>query len=263
MRSSLDTGINDFWEGCVRWNAWTALALDDLRQRYQRTVLGPLWVTIAHMFFVGGFAIWASVVMKQSLADAFLYVAAGMTVWALIANSLSEAPTVFIRASSFIMSYDLPISIQVFRAVSGQMLTFGHNMIVYAIAVVAVGHQQSLIILMAIPGIIMLFLIFVAWTPFLAIAGARYRDLGPLISSIIGMLIILTPIFWRKADIPQAEWLANLNPIYHLIEIVRAPLLGYSASAMNWYVSLGVFAVCAIASTVAYSTNRKNVSYWL
>jgi ABC-type polysaccharide/polyol phosphate export permease len=263
MNAGAALALRDIVSGAQSWKSWGALALDDLEGRYRRTVLGPLWVTIAHGFFVAGFALWSSAILKQPLAQAFLYVAAGMTVWAFISGSLVEAPTIFIRAANFINAYELPISLQIFRAVSGQVLTFAHNMVVYLIALVVVRDLPGIELLLFIPGLLVVICAAVSWSVGLAVIGARYRDVGPLIGSVIGMLIILTPIFWRKTDIAGAAWIADINPIYHLIEIIRGPLMGYAPTALNWTASLIVVAISAISSIILLAINRKKISYWL
>ncbi|GBF56654.1 teichoic acid translocation permease protein TagG [Candidatus Phycosocius bacilliformis] len=259
----MNEALNDIREGALNWRAWGVLATDDLQARYRRTVLGPFWVTIAHAFFVAGYAYWSSAVLKQPLAEAFLYVAAGLTVWAFIASSLCEAPGIFPRTAGFITSYDLPISLQIFRVVLGQVLTLGHNFVVYLAALAFVGTWPGMVAFMAIPGLIVVSLACVSWSFFLSILGARYRDVGPLLNSVVGMLMIMTPVFWRKADIGSATWLAEANPIYHLIELIRAPLLGNMPTAVNWAASLTVVAVCTVISLVAFVRQRRNITYWL
>lgn len=263
MTNQTNAAWSDLANGATNVRAWWALAWDDLRSRYQRTILGPFWVTLSHAAAVGGLAIWSSLLMKQPLADAFLYVAAGLTVWALISTSLIEASNTFIRAAAFISAYDLPIALQVFRIVTGQVIAFAHNMIVFLVAVVYVGHVPTMTTLLAIPGLLLLILVCISWTFCLGVAGARFRDIAPLISSVVGMLMILTPVFWRKNDIVGAEWLAQANPLYHLLQIVRAPLLGQTPAPENWYVSLAILLVSGGAALVIFTQNRRHLAYWL
>jgi lipopolysaccharide transport system permease protein len=255
--------LQDITNGAKNWRAWTQLASDDLHSRYRRTVLGPFWVTIAHSFFVFGYALWTSMVLKLPLAEAFLYVAAGLTVWSFIATSLCEAPGIFPRTGGFISAYDLPISLQIYRVVSGQVLTFGHNFIVFLAAMVWLRAWPGITILIAIPGLFVVTMACVSWSFFLSVFGTRYRDVGPLINSVVGVLLILTPVFWRKADIGKATWLAEFNPIYHLIELIRAPLLGAMPTQMNWLVSFTLIVVCCLVSFWTFAAQRRNISYWL
>jgi ABC-type polysaccharide/polyol phosphate export permease len=263
MSTATVAAREDLITGFLSFRAWRALAVDDLMARYARTVIGPLWMTIAHGFFVFGYAFWSSVILKQDLAVQLPYVAAGLTIWAWISTSLVEGTGVYLRAIPLINAYDLPVSLHVFRAIAGQFFSFCHNMIIFVLAALVVGFLPNANLLWAIPGLALLFLTFVGWSLVLGLLGARYRDVQPLIGSLIGMLFILTPVFWRREDIVGAQWLADFNPFYHLLEIVREPLLGQPPDPINWAVS-SVIAIGSLAVGVgSFVIWRARLTYWL
>ena len=55
----------------------------------------------------------------------------------------------------------------------------------------------------------------------------------------------------------------NLNPIYHLFELVRAPLLGYSAQPINWMVGVGLALLGWCLSLFVFGRYRHRIAYWL
>jgi lipopolysaccharide transport system permease protein len=252
----------DLVKGFTSVRAWTALAWDDLLARYARTVIGPCWMTIAHAFFVFGYAYWSSVILGHPMADHLPYIAAGLTVWIWISTSLVEAGNVYVRASALVTAYDLPLSLQVHRAVAGQFLAMCHNMLVFVAVLAMVQAAPGWTILLAVPGIVVVYAAAVGWTLILGLLGTRYRDVAPLITSVVGMLFILTPIFWRRSDVATAPWLADWNPFFHLIEVVRAPLLGLMPSATNWIVATCMAAVLLGAGAFSFMANRARLSYW-
>jgi ABC-type polysaccharide/polyol phosphate export permease len=94
--------------------------------------------------------------------------------------------------------------------------------------------------------------------------SARYRDMGFLIGTAFGALFLLTPVFWKRGQLPEDKrWIADFNPFAHLLEILRQPFLGQSAPLMNWYASCAVLGVATVAAIVSLAVFRKRVIFWL
>lgn len=261
--SPTTAAINDYAGGLARVHAWSLLAWDDVRGRYRRTMLGPLWLTLSHAIFVAGLAVSFSIILHQPMGEYFVYLAAGMTIWMFISNSLLEAPTIFQRGQNLLFSYDLPASIHIFRAVLGQSIMFAHHMLVYLAALLFVRNVTNIYTLWAIPAFLVLVTAAVGWSTILSLLGARYRDLAPAIAAVTQMMFMLTPIFWERTHLEHAQWFALVNPLYHLIEILRAPLLGHPPDPLNWGVTLGLTAILVAVAILLYARMRRNLSYWL
>lgn len=260
--------LSDLSRGIRETHAWTLLAWDDVVSRYRRTLLGPLWITLSHGLFILALAIAFSVLWGEPLDQYLVYLAAGMTVWVLISSSLMEGPVIFLKAAGMLFSYDFPASIHIFRAVLAQVIIFCHHMLIYvfAVAVVTIFFHSSVInlnTLMFIPALAILVSTMIGWSTILAVLGARYRDLAPAIAAVTQMLFMLTPIFWDRANLHHHQWFALINPLYHLIEVVRMPLLGKTADPMSWAVATGVAAALLIAGGALYAWKRRQLSYWL
>jgi ABC-type polysaccharide/polyol phosphate export permease len=75
--------------------------------------------------------------------------------------------------------------------------------------------------------------------------------------------MFVTPIMWPVSAIPGARFIADVNPFFHLIELVRAPLLGEVAEPLSWIV---VLAMCVIGyglAAVMLTRARPRLVYWL
>jgi ABC-type polysaccharide/polyol phosphate export permease len=99
----------------------------------------------------------------------------------------------------------------------------------------------------------------------LGVACARFRDLPQMVGSVLQVVFYLTPIMWLPKSLPAnvSAYLLDFNPAYHLLEIVRAPLLGYPPSAMNWAVSGLLAAVGWAVALLFYGHFRRRIAYWL
>jgi ABC-type polysaccharide/polyol phosphate export permease len=98
----------------------------------------------------------------------------------------------------------------------------------------------------------------------LAIVGARFRDLGPIIAMGLQLMFFMTPILWTDDALPNArKWWVTLNPFYHLVEIVRAPMLGRMPSDLSLLVSLGCCAALGIIGFSLFGLFRRRIPYLL
>ena len=74
----------------MRFAQWSTLAWNDIKFRYRRTTLGPLWITFglgATVFSVG---IFYGGLFGNELSQYLPYFAAGLIAWTFIGSTLSE-----------------------------------------------------------------------------------------------------------------------------------------------------------------------------
>ena len=97
----------------------------------------------------------------------------------------------------------------------------------------------------------------------LGLVGARFRDMMPLVANATQMLLFVTPVLWRAEDLGTRRVLAELNPLFHLIEIVRAPLLGAGFPMESFAVATIVTLLNLGLAFALYARLRWRVAYWL
>ncbi|MCY4057170.1 MAG: ABC transporter permease, partial [Gammaproteobacteria bacterium] len=74
----------------------------------------------------------------------------------------------------------------------------------------------------------------------------------------------VTPIIWMPELLPNRAVLPmNLNPFFHVLEVVRAPLLGELPSAVSWLAMIGYTLVGGAATFVIYVRYRWRIAYWV
>ena len=98
-----------------------------------------------------------------------------------------------------------------------------------------------------------------------AMVTARYRDTKYAISMVMQFLFYFTPIFWPSESITSypERLLIELNPFYHMLEIVRAPSLGRAPEIINYIVLFGIFSISLVLVSLVFITFRKRLVYWL
>lgn len=234
-----------------------------MRSRYTRTALGPWWNVIGNAVLVGSLGLTFGVIMNQPLEEFLPYVAAGMAVWNCLQSLISDSPTVFTRNSGIISVYSLPLTLHVYRGVFDKLIMMGYALSIFAVMSIFFMRAPTLYLL-ELPFAMMVYFVFgVGCGLLLGVWGARYRDLHPAVQSLMTLAFLLTPVFWQKAALSNHPWIAHFNPLYHLLEIGRAPLLGHAAPLSSWIVSIAVALAVLLWGVIAFVTGRRTVLYWI
>ena len=262
---------DDLVQGWQQRELWGHLGWQDIRQRYRRSVLGPIWITISMAVTAVALGILYAGLFGNELSVQLPYILVGFIVWAFVSGCISEGSEVFIANEGLIRQLPGPLSVHVYRLVWRQILFFAHNLIVYAAMFLIFPQPLGWASLMAFPAFLLL-AINGAWAALLlGIVTTRFRDLTPITQSLVQLLFFLTPIVWIYDDllnsantaIAERARLVEFNPLLHFIEIIRQPMLGADQNLRHWVV-VGIITVVGWALTlVALKRYRSRVSYWV
>jgi ABC-2 type transport system permease protein len=261
--SRKDRGFHDLIVGLQRADMWTLLAMHDVKQRYRRSFLGMFWITAVLGAQVAGIGLVYSGLFNQDISTFLPYLAAGLTAWTLISGILIEGATVFISAAANIRSVVAPISIHVFRCITQHAIIFAHNLLLVAFVAIIFSSNPGFGLVMIIPGFILAVLNLTWVAMLLGMAGARYRDVPLIVASLITLLFILTPVFWRPGMLTRLRYVVDYNPFYYLIEVIRGPLLGTPVPLSTW-IGLTLAAVAGWALVIAiYNRMHQRIPFWV
>ncbi|QLY34064.1 ABC transporter permease [Nocardia huaxiensis] len=262
----------DFRDGFSQRELWLSLGWQDIKQRYRRSVLGPFWITIATGLQAAAMGVLYATLLDQPLTDYLPYVTVGLIVWGVISASILEGSDVFIANEGLIKQLPSALSVHVYRLVWRQFLFFLHNMAIYVVMLAAFGvwKHLSFTVLLAIPGILLLFANAMWVSIAFGIFSTRYRDLAPILSSTTLMLFVLTPVMWstkalhdQGGAVSERAKLVELVPTFHYLEIVRAPLLGDPIALRSWVIVLAITVVGWAVAILAMKQFRSRVPYWV
>jgi ABC-2 type transport system permease protein len=261
----------DLVDGWRQRELWAHLGWQDIRQRYRRSVLGPIWITISMAVTAVGLGLLYAGLFGNPIDVQLPHILVGFIVWAFISGCILEGSDVFIANEGLIKFLPAPISVHVYRLVWRQVLLFAHNLIVYAIMLIIFPKPLDWGSLMAIPAFLLLALNGTWVAFFLGMASARFRDLNPIVGSVVQLVFFLTPIVWIYEDfldsanpqIAERARLAEINPFLHFVEIIRRPMLGQTNVWHSWVVVLVITVVGWTLTLLAMRRYRARVAYWV
>ena len=262
--------VADLRQGLGQRELWLSLGWQDIKQRYRRSTLGPLWITIATGVMATALGLLYSVLFQIPLAEFLPHVTVGLILWAFISGCIKEGSEVFISNEGLIKQLPSALSVHVYRLVWRQFLFLCHNLVIWVVLMLIYPRPLGWDLLLAVLGLVVLMVNGVWVAMLFGILATRFRDIAPLLDSMVQLLFYMTPIVWttqtlyeQGGEIANRARIAELNPLYHYLEIVRAPMLGQPVAAYHWWIVLACTAVGLILAFVALRRFRSRVPYWV
>lgn len=204
-----------------------------------------------------------STLLQQEITNYLPYLALGLVVWQYLATAINEGCTSFIGSAYLIKQIRLPLTVHVCRVAWRNFVILLHSLPVVLIILVAFGHRPSLTFFLAPLGLFLLLLHAVWIGVVLGVLCARFRDIPPIVTNLVQVAFFLTPVMWPVEILKNLEWVATYNPLYHLIETVRAPILGGPIHVESWVWSGGFLIIGFGFAQYLMRRFRNRVSYWL
>jgi ABC-type polysaccharide/polyol phosphate export permease len=245
---------------------WTILASTDIRLRYRRTVLGPWWATLSTGAMIGSVGLVFGSIFGGDMSKYMPFFATGSIIWAFISSSLVEGCNIFTQppASGLIKSIPSPLVLHIYRMLARQTIVLAHNVTLIVLLWAIFRWDFGPGILLAIPGLVIIAVALAGASLVLGVLCARFRDIQQIVATLLQLLFLVTPIVWMPNALRGARhFLLSGNPLYHLIEVVRGPVLGELPPVETWLIAIFAAALSFVGGLALYSRFRHRVPYWL
>ena len=265
MSISKNPAVLDVFQAIKRADLAGTLGWQDVKQRYRRSKLGPFWLTISMGVMIGALGLVFGGIFKTPMREFLPFLAAGIILWTYISTVIIEGCTAFSSSDAIIKQLPLPLSLHVMRVLWRNLVILAHNIVILPLLFVIFLKSPSSTILLAIPGLILTTLTL-GWVALLCgVLCTRYRDLSQIVASLLQVAFYLTPIIWMPSLLSGRKSFVflDINPFYHLVEVVRSPILGVAPSLTSWLVCLGMVLFGWLLTLVIYGRYKARLSYWL
>lgn len=242
------------------------LAWQDVRQSYRRSRVGPFWLTIGMAVQILTMGLVFGLIFKTDLREYLPFLATSIVIWGLISATISEGCMTFISAEAIIKQLQVPYFQHVLRVVLRNLVNSGHNFIILPLVFLYFGVTPTWPLASFLPGLILLALnlTWVVWV--IGMISARYRDIPPIVSSVMTIAFYTTPVMWYPKLIENdslSHLLLGLNPFYHWVQIVRLPILGQWPTIENWSLAMLSAGIGWLAALIFYKKYKNMIAYWV
>lgn len=245
---------------------WAFSSWLDIVVRSRQSRLGIFWLVSPVIVYVWGVGYFFATMMRIPLSQHAAYVAVGYVVFRCLSSIMSDATSAFSGESAFILDGHVRLTDFVLRVVSTAIF---HALLSLPVVLVALTfspdtYWPGLLVAMAVLPFVILNGMSVAIV--FSLLGARFLDLRHLISNIFMFTFLLTPVIWHADMMPAGSLRGSLmrfNPFYHLIEVVRAPILGTPVDPTSWPYLLVMTTISCIVGLIAYRRYARYVPLWV
>jgi lipopolysaccharide transport system permease protein len=246
----------------TRHVTWRALAAGDIRSKYRRTMLGPWWITATNAITALIMGLVAGRFLGSDMRTYLPHFMVSVTIWNFISSSLSEACFTMTGAGGMIKAVNMPLLIHVMRMVHRNLIIFLHNIAVIPFIWLAYPWPVGLQNLLSVAGLGLVYVFVVSASVIVSMICVRYRDVPPVMSSVLQLLFFVSPIIWEPSKIKGGELAVALNPMAYLLAVTRDPIMGSASSLSNWAGAIVVVALITTAMAYVYTRYRSRVVYW-
>ena len=211
-------------------------------------------------------AVVFSRIFHQDIVEAAPYILSGMITWDFFTATLTGGSLSFVQADAYIKQYRHPLAIYTLRTTLTNLMVFMMASL-SLIGWVLVARPQIFGWSWLAAVLIFPIAVLIVWplATCLAYIGARFRDLPHALGLIMQAMYFVSPIYFDARLFRDGGLgaLVDYNPIYHLLEIVRAPLLrGEWPVAENFAVcGIVVVVFSALAVLIGRSAEQKVIFY--
>lgn len=239
------------------------LAISETRARYRRSILGPWWLTLGAGIGVVGLGIVWSALLNQAPSELMPRLAIGLVLWQFISGCVVEASGLFIRQSQIIRNYNLPLILYPLQLIMRQLITLAHNLAIIFLMIIIFPGAFSIYGLLGVIGLLIVIVNLVWIAVIIGILGTRFRDLEPLIQSLMPLLFFVTPVIYEPKHLGISQIVIWLNPFTYFMQIVRAPFFG-DIPPLEVYVAAvsSMFIIGAIAIRLLRGRGRR-LAFWI
>lgn len=241
--------------------AWLAVIV-----KYRNSYMGWLWMLAGpavFIFVVGPLFVGLS---KRDPNIFIPHMATGLIIFQYISNILSGATSLYRANKQLLLQgnrFDVLIPL-IFIAKSAINFFTSSILIIVVLYIYDVPLTSRLIYL--VPSLFLM-LAHSFWVALVfGYLGARYRDFGEIISAVMRVAFLATPIIWMPSGGGRGGIIGsyiNFNPIYHALEPIRSSILGTTPPEINWWASCLIAAIGIIVAIAAYGKFSRRVIMWV
>lgn len=245
--SSLASNRRRFYDSDLRPHPFTEEALElaryrhllwqwasrNLTLRYKRSVLGVLWTLIEPLMIMAILSVVFSALFRFEIPNYPVYVLVGLTFWDFFRRSHLAMMEEVSTSQNLSTRVYLPQSTFAVAATITYLVNWLLSLAPLLLIMLLLDHPITPALL-AVPAAMAVIFVFTLGVGLVvATVATFFPDFGLIYQVLLTALMYATPIIYPLAIIKQESFrlLLNLNPLTHLLELVRMPIYGDPAAS--------------------------------
>jgi lipopolysaccharide transport system permease protein len=238
--------------------------LNDIRARFAGSILGLAWLALYPLLFLAAYSIvvifiYGSRLPSLSRGDSVAFIFCGLIPFLGLAEALSLGTSSVTSNVNLIKNTLFPIDLIPVKAV---LVSQSSNAISIGILLLFLGllgrFSVSWLLLAPILILQLMFSIGITWV--LASLNVFIRDLQSIISVVIMILMMVSPIGWTDEMVPRSLLpFMKLNPLYYFISSYKTVLFNGAAPRSDILIVLSLMGFAALSIGYWFFSKMKKV----
>jgi ABC-type polysaccharide/polyol phosphate export permease len=249
------------------WPVIVNMVGQELRVRYQRSVLGFFWTLLNPILMMFTMTVAFSQILHIKAYGAQGYAVhlfAGLIPWTFFSGCLNDAAFCIIYNEGLIRKIYLPKLVFPINKVLINLVTFLLSMTALFVMMIPIGARPSWAMLALPLAVLLLTMFSLGLGLVVATANTFFRDCGHLVAVFLQAWYFLTPILYYASDFKELQSRFWLNPAYPFIRLFQTIIRdGQWPDLTTIMVAAGIATVSLGIGYAAFKSNEDKLVFRL
>jgi homopolymeric O-antigen transport system permease protein len=219
----------------------------DLKVRYKRSVLGIFWTMLNPLLMMVITSIVFSNLFRGSITNFPIYVLSGYLVWTFFSQSTVAASSSILDSSGLTRKVYVPPALFPLACVVSALVNLALAIVPLGLLMLVTGGTFTWALLFLPVSALILALFCFGLGLMLSSSAVFFRDTVYTFQVLLVAWMYLTPLFYPETIIPDKyRFVVYLNPVYHLVQLFRAPIYSGALPSLETCITATLFALAVV-----------------
>lgn len=235
----------------------------DVLTRYKRSILGVAWTMLNPL----GMMLVLTVAFSQLFGGTRAYpayVITGLVAWNFFAQTTNAAMNQMVWGGGLLSRIYFPRTVFVLSSIGTGLVNLLLSMVPLVIVLIITGTPIRTAVIFLPVAIIALAAFSLGVGLLISTWAIYYYDVAEMYQIVLTAWMYLTPIIYPAEIVPESVriWLFTLNPMYHLVGLIRSPLYaGEFPEISQIAVALGIAILTLVSGWIVFSRKSDEFAY--
>lgn len=226
------------------WPVVQNMVVQDLRVRYQRSMLGFVWTLVNPLLMMAVMSVVFARLLDIPHYTVYLF--AGMVPWNFLAATLNDCSVCIITNEGLIRKIFLPKLIFPLTRLLMNLVTFVLSMGALFLLLGPLGARFTAPLVLLPLAIVLLSAFVLGLGLIVATANTFFRDCGHLVSVFLQAWYFATPIIYPASRFGEHQWRFWLNPAFPFIKLFQSIIFAGEWPAPATFAVAAAFATASL-----------------
>ena len=236
----------------------------DILTRYKRSALGVGWTMLNPLGTMLILTIVFSRAFGQSTPGYAVYVLSGLVAWNFFAQSTNAAIVHLVWGGSLLRRIYLPRTVFAVSAIGTALVNITLSLVPLIIVMLIVKVPIRWTFLFVPVPILFLAMFSLGLGLLISTVAIYYSDVAEMYAILLTAWMYLSPVIYPPEILPEMYqlWIVRLNPMYHLINLFRAPIyLGEIPAARDILICASISLIALFIGWMAFTSKSDEFAY--